>query len=168
MLLASYSGSDLLTPEIRTVTVTVVLPAAWSASKVYNSGDEVSYQGALFTASWYTQNQKPGDPQGPWQEIAMTEGGTALWTASRTFNTGDTVVYHGATYKADWYTRNQAPGDPTGPWLEVAPPAPAGSRRGPPAWCTTPVTRSPTRATPMWPSGTPATRPRAPRTAPGS
>ncbi|WP_328915782.1 MULTISPECIES: LamG-like jellyroll fold domain-containing protein [unclassified Streptomyces] len=126
VLLASYSGSDLLTPEIRTVTVTVVLPAAWSASKVYNSGDEVSYQGALFTASWYTQNQKPGDPQGPWQEIAMTEGGTALWTASRTFNTGDTVVYHGATYKADWYTRNQAPGDPTGPWLEVAPPGPGG------------------------------------------
>ena len=126
VLLASYQGSDLLTPETQTLTVTVGLPAAWSASAVYNTGDRVGYQGKLYLACWYTRNQAPGDPQGAWQEIAMTEGGTAVWTASRVFNTGDLAVYNGTVFKAAWYTRDQLPGDPTGPWEEQAPTGPDG------------------------------------------
>ncbi len=64
----------------------------------------------MFVASWYAQGQKPGDPNGPWQELAMGEDGTAAWTASRIFNTGDVATYAGKTYEAKWYTRNQAPG----------------------------------------------------------
>jgi chitodextrinase len=79
----------------------------------------VSYQGRLYLASWWTQGQRPGDPDGPWQEIATSPDGTAVWTASRIFQSGDTATYHGTTYKAKWYTRNQAPGDPNGPWAVV-------------------------------------------------
>ena len=126
VLLASYSGSGLLTPQIQTLTVTVGLPAAWSAATVYHTGDRVSYQGNLYTACWYTQNQLPGDPQGPWQETVMTENGTAVWTASRTFNSGDLAVYGGTIFKAGWYTRDDTPGSVTGPWQEQAPPGPNG------------------------------------------
>ena len=126
VILASYSGSPLLTPALQTLTVTVGLPAAWSATAIYHTGDQVGYQGNLYTASWYTQNQLPGAPNGPWQELVMTENGTAVWTASRVFNAGDVVVHNGLTFKAGWYTQNDTPGSVTGPWQQQAAPGPNG------------------------------------------
>ncbi|WP_433064680.1 ExeM/NucH family extracellular endonuclease [Dactylosporangium sp. CS-033363] len=98
--------------------VTPVVPA-WNASKVYNNGDTVSYNGSVWQAMWWTQNQRPGDPYGPWQQIATAPDGTALWTPSRVFTAGDVVVYQGKKYVAKWWTRNQTPGDPWGPWQLV-------------------------------------------------
>jgi hypothetical protein len=99
--------------------VTPTYPA-WSASKVYNTGDMVSYQGSTWQALWWTQNQKPGDPYGPWQQMSAAPDGTAMWTPSRIFTTGEVVVYQGKKYVAKWWTRNQAPGDPYGPWKPAA------------------------------------------------
>ncbi|MBR7835309.1 InlB B-repeat-containing protein [Actinospica durhamensis] len=122
-LTATYSGSDLLTSATRSLTVTVVLPQAWSAGTAYTAGAQVGYQGQMYLADWFAQGQVPGaDPNGPWEQISMTEAGTAVWTASRIFNTGDVVVYGGATYQAAWYTRDQVPGDPTGPWEQIGAP----------------------------------------------
>jgi len=119
-LTASYSGSDYLDPAQGSGTVTVTLPPLWSASKVYNDGDKVTYQGKVYLATWYTKNQPPGAPYGPWQELAMTEDGVTIWTASRIFHTGDRVFYQAHVYEAKWYTRNQAPGDgPGNPWKVI-------------------------------------------------
>lgn len=94
-------------PAVGTVTLaeggtprgSATWPAAWNASTAYNAGDKVSYQGGEYLASWYSQNQKPGaDPNGAWQEIAMTESGTPVWTASRVFNSGDLAVFNGKTF----------------------------------------------------------------------
>ncbi|MGC4748401.1 arabinofuranosidase catalytic domain-containing protein [Micromonospora sp. DT201] len=115
-LTALYSGSDTLSAAQGTVTLTVNLPPAWTATKIYNTGDKVSLDGKVYLASWWTQNQKPGDPNGPWQELALTEDGRTIWTASRIFNAGDQVSYDGHSYEGKWWTRNQAPGDPYGPW----------------------------------------------------
>ncbi|MFD6422883.1 LamG-like jellyroll fold domain-containing protein [Streptomyces sp. NPDC060198] len=101
------------------VEIAGVVPTVWSPAEVYDSGDTVSYGGALYQAFWWTRNQPPGDPYGPWQEIALAEDGTAVWTASRIFRTDDVAVHQGRTYRARWYTRNQAPGDPYGPWVAV-------------------------------------------------
>jgi predicted extracellular nuclease len=100
------------------VVVGLTLPAAaaWSSTKVYNTGDLVSFNGSTWEAQWWTQNQKPGDPNGPWEQIATAPDGIALWTPSRVFDTGDVVEYNGAKYTAKWWTRNQAPGDKYGPW----------------------------------------------------
>ncbi|GAA4595926.1 ExeM/NucH family extracellular endonuclease [Planotetraspora phitsanulokensis] len=98
--------------------VTPVAPA-WIASKVYNNGDTVTYQGSTWQAMWWTQNQKPGDPYGPWEQMETAADGTAVWTPSRVFNTGDVVIYKNKKYKAQWWTRNQAPGQPNGPWKPV-------------------------------------------------
>ncbi|MCG5469794.1 Ig-like domain repeat protein [Micromonospora sp. LAH09] len=136
-LSASYPGSDLLTPVQATATLTVNLPAEWNPSTVYNDGDRATYQGRVFRASWYTKNQKPGaDPNGAWQEIAMTEDGTAVWTASRIFNSGEFAMYDGRKWRAQWYTRNQKPGDRNGSWEEIAPTPPDNS---PAAWTLTKV-----------------------------
>jgi predicted extracellular nuclease len=109
--------------------VTPVAPA-WSASKVYNTGDTVTYQGSTWRALWWTQNQAPGDPYGPWQQMATAPDGTAVWTPSRIFTAGDVVVYQGKKYVAQWWTRNQVPGQPYpregGPVV-----IPAGGGRGP-------------------------------------
>ncbi|MDQ7904932.1 Ig-like domain repeat protein [Phytohabitans sp. ZYX-F-186] len=144
-LTASYSGSDYLDPASATVTVTVDLPAAWSATKVYDNGDRVTYQGKVYLASWYSKNNKPGDPNGPWQELAMTEEGVAIWTPSRVFDTGDVAEHDGKRWRARWYTRNQKPGDANGPWEEIAPPPPPDGT--PSAWTPTTVYNAGDRVT---------------------
>ncbi len=40
--------------------------AAWSNSKAYNSGQEVSYNGANWTANQWNYNEVPGGPSGAW------------------------------------------------------------------------------------------------------
>ncbi|WP_223692787.1 carbohydrate-binding protein [Leifsonia poae] len=91
----------------------------WTASRVFNAGDKVNYQGKTFLATWYTRNEAPGSATGPWQEIASTSDGVAVWTPSRIFNTGDVVVYNGQKYTARWYSRNQVPTTPNGAWAAV-------------------------------------------------
>jgi 5'-nucleotidase len=95
-------------------------PAAWSASTVYTTGVLVTYNGSTWRALWWTRNQTPGDPNGPWEQIVTTADGTAVWTASRIFNAGDVVIYQGRKYVAQWWTRNQAPGQAYGPWKPTA------------------------------------------------
>ena len=98
------------------VGLTLPAPAAWSAGTVYTSGDLVSYDGSIWEAQWWTKNQKPGDPYGPWEQLATAPDGTALWTPSRVFNARDVAEYQGAKYIAKWWTRDQKPGDKNGPW----------------------------------------------------
>ncbi|MGW4045558.1 carbohydrate-binding protein [Streptomyces sp. NPDC004721] len=43
--------------------------AAWTPTTIYNSGDRVTYQGSTYQAQWYTRNQTPGTPNGPWKKI---------------------------------------------------------------------------------------------------
>lgn len=41
----------------------------WRNFNVYNKDDEVCYNGQRYRAKWYTSNQTPGDPYGPWELI---------------------------------------------------------------------------------------------------
>ncbi|WP_402461516.1 family 43 glycosylhydrolase, partial [Isoptericola aurantiacus] len=90
----------------------------WDASTVYTAGDRVSFEGAVFEATWWTRGDEPGaSPYSSWQEIAETSDGVAVWTPSRIFTAGDVVVHDGVTYTAQWWTRNQEPGTSSwGPW----------------------------------------------------
>jgi chitodextrinase len=131
-------ATTLLTPAqqllLHVNTADGIVPA-WSPSIAYGAGDDVTFDGRLFTASWWTQNQVPGDPNGAWQEIAATADGVAIWTASRIFTANDVATFDGRTWRAQWYTRNQQPGDPNGPWVEVVPKTPSG----PAAWASTAI-----------------------------
>lgn len=92
------------------------LPSVWANDVVYETGDTTLFKGDVYRASWYSRAQAPGDPNGPWQQIAADGEGTAVWTASRVFTAGDKVTYDGRTWEAKWYSRNQKPGDQYGPW----------------------------------------------------
>jgi chitodextrinase len=107
------TGAEALTAEF---VVSVQNP--WAAQTAYNTGQTVAFDDAVWLASWWTKNQQPGDPNGPWQKI-VAQDGTAVWTASRIFQAGDEVTHSGTTYVAKWWTRNQTPGDANGPWKVV-------------------------------------------------
>jgi chitodextrinase len=104
----------------------------------------VTYNGKVYLASYWTQNQTPGDPNGPWQEIATGPDGVAIWTASRIFTNGDVVSYDGKQWRAQWYTRNQVPGATSSPWLEIGAPTPGG---GPAAWTASNIYEARSRVT---------------------
>jgi chitodextrinase len=42
----------------------------WTPSRIFVAGDVALYQGTLYEAKWWTRNQAPGDPYGPWRPIA--------------------------------------------------------------------------------------------------
>jgi endo-1,4-beta-xylanase len=88
----------------------------WTASRIFNTGDKVTYQGKTYVAQWWTRNETPGKANGAWSEVATTPEGATLWTASGIYNAGDVVVYEGKTYVAQWWTRNDTPGKAGGPW----------------------------------------------------
>lgn len=102
-------------------TLTLPTAAAWSAKSVYTEGELVSLDGRLWQASWWTRDQRPGDPVGPWQELASDEEGATVWTPSRVFTAGDDVVHDGTRFEAKWWTRNQQPHAAAtgGPWQKV-------------------------------------------------
>ncbi|WP_435737415.1 carbohydrate-binding protein [Cellulosimicrobium sp. PMB13] len=92
-------------------------PAAWAKGTAYQGGAVVTYAGAVWKAQWWTKGQKPGDPWGPWEEIAgVDSAGVGAWKPTRVYVRGDTVTHEGTEYTAKWWTRNQEPGDRWGPW----------------------------------------------------
>ncbi len=42
--------------------------STWQADIAYTGGQQVVYQQNAYKANWWTQNQNPGDNNGPWQE----------------------------------------------------------------------------------------------------
>lgn len=120
-------------------------PADWSSSKVYNTGDRVSFNGKVFQALWYTKGETPGaSNNGAWAEIAIAADGSTLWTPSRIFTSGDLVTYQGRTFTALWWTRGQTPGGVGGPWSELVAPTTPG---GVPAWSASTTYRGGERVT---------------------
>ena len=85
------------------------------ALHAFEAGDRAVHEGKLYEALWWTRNQEPGSPTGPWQEMAETESGIPIWTPSRVFNAGDVVFHNGLLYRAQWWNRNVVPTG-TGAW----------------------------------------------------
>lgn len=42
---------------------------SWSADKIYHAGDRATFNGVLYEAQWWTQNNEPGAKYGPWVAI---------------------------------------------------------------------------------------------------
>ncbi|WP_433796517.1 fibronectin type III domain-containing protein [Actinoplanes sp. CA-252034] len=41
---------------------------AWTPSWIYTGGEIVHHDGRVWEAKWWTRNQEPGDPHGPWRD----------------------------------------------------------------------------------------------------
>ena len=44
-------------------------PPAWDRTTIYTEGDRVTHDGTVYEAKWWTRNQVPGDPWGPWSKV---------------------------------------------------------------------------------------------------
>ncbi|PZR52191.1 hypothetical protein DNL40_13035 [Xylanimonas oleitrophica] len=47
----------------------VEAPAAWDRTEIYDRGDRATHAGVVYEAQWWTRNQEPGDPYGPWVRV---------------------------------------------------------------------------------------------------
>lgn len=103
--------------------------AAYNSNKVYLGGDEVTHNGNVYRALWWTQGQEPGT-NSVW--VLVSEGNedgdgnengegnenenggevetpADTYSASQVYVGGDTVVYNGNTYRAAWWTLGENP-----------------------------------------------------------
>lgn len=98
----------------------------WDATAIYQSGDEVSYEGKIYRAQWWTQGDTPGDSS-TWVLVENDDNGDgsdgedgeetniAAWGEDTIYVKGDLVAYDDSTYKALWWTKGEAPGS-AGVW----------------------------------------------------
>ena len=91
---------------------------AWDANNVYLGGDEVSYDGKIYQAQWWTQGDTPGESMYGYllmKEKIVGEDGedptAPVWNASQVYHKGDLVLYEGKVYEALWWTQGETPGD---------------------------------------------------------
>jgi len=86
----------------------------WKAETPYEGGDFVIYDGGIFKARYYT-NQQPGRRGSGWQEI------TDEWRNYNQYYGGDQVIYEGKVFVArnDSYEELQPPGLVSSPWNEL-------------------------------------------------
>ncbi|KAG0349602.1 hypothetical protein BG004_000008 [Podila humilis] len=121
-----------------TVTATTVEPSptagtcstpAWSATATYNANAKVSYNGRLYTAQWWSQNNIPS-AGAPWADNGVcgtstattsspsttpTNGsgscsGVSAWSSSTAYPGNSKVTYGGFVYTAQWWTSGEIPG----------------------------------------------------------
>ncbi|MGO1411179.1 MAG: carbohydrate-binding protein, partial [Microbacterium sp.] len=93
---------------------------AWDAEAAYAADSEVSHDGKVYLAAWWTSGETPGtSTTGAWQEIVTAGDGTAVWTPSRIFTGGERAWHDDVLYQAAWWTRDQEPVSSGGPWRPV-------------------------------------------------
>lgn len=93
----------------------VVLTTPWQSAATYVAGNRASYNGANYTAKWWTQGEAPGNVNGAWE--ADASNGLQSWDASRAYTGGNQVVFAGKLYEAKWWTQGEEPGAVWGAWL---------------------------------------------------
>ncbi|WP_028452968.1 carbohydrate-binding protein [Chitinilyticum aquatile] len=94
------------------------LAPAWDGSRAYTGGELVSYNGEIYKARWWTQNDLPGNAYGPW-ELQASASGPAAWNGTRVYNAGDQASFKGTLYRAKWWTQGNEPGVEWGPWEAI-------------------------------------------------
>lgn len=93
--------------------------AVWTPSRIFVAGNVVTHQGTQYKAMWWTRNQTPGTPFGPWQAI-VPPGTVVPFNPTTIYFGGETVSYKGRTYRAQWWTILIAPGTPWSSWKLVS------------------------------------------------
>ncbi|KAG0055157.1 hypothetical protein BGZ83_009459 [Gryganskiella cystojenkinii] len=120
---ASASPTKTTPPTTTTTQAAGCSVAAWSASATYTTGAQVSYNGRLYTAQWWSQNNIP-TAGAPWTDNGACSGGNsatptpspsscagaAAYSSSTAYSTGAKVTYGGYIYTAQWWTQGDVPG----------------------------------------------------------
>jgi chitinase len=115
--------------------------AAWNSTTAYTGGQQVSYNGHLWTAKWWTQGDIPGNnSQGVWTDNGTCGGGgtgpsptatsgggsgqcagLSAWSSGAVYVGGNAVTYNGHKWTAKWWTQGDTPGGAAGVWTDNGP-----------------------------------------------
>lgn len=90
---------------------------AWSSSKVYTSGNTVSFDNLVWKAKYWTQGNQPGFGVDAWELVSNVKLG---WMPTMVYNGGDTTTFEGNEYRAKWWTKGDKPGQ-NDVWVKVGP-----------------------------------------------
>ncbi|WP_159084389.1 GDSL-type esterase/lipase family protein [Dongshaea marina] len=99
---ASVEGLSSLTDTEIFTTKATPTEDQWDPTKIYHQGDQASYQGVVYTARWWTQNNQP-DISYVWEGPAPEPG--SAWDPTRVYLQSEIVSYQGNRYEAKWWTR---------------------------------------------------------------
>ncbi len=91
--------------------------AAWDASKIYNSGDTVSFDHLVWKAKYWTQGNQPGFGVDAWELVSNVK---MNWRSDLVYNGGETTTYQGNIYRAKWWTRGDNPAN-SDVWVKEGP-----------------------------------------------
>lgn len=100
----------------------------WRTGKAYEEGAKVVWQGRVYQAKWWSQNNQPDAPvkhvwDTPWRYLgpvlesdriavraeAPANGARVRWSAESVFVAGDEVEYQGKAFRAKWWTQGEPP-----------------------------------------------------------
>ena len=112
---------------------------AWDSGTTYTGGEQVTHNGSLWEAKWWTQGDEPGASQwGPWEKVTDCDDNgddddddddddgddgscdAPAWDSGTAYTGGDQVTYDGNLWEAKWWTQGDEPGSSQwGPWKKV-------------------------------------------------
>ena len=78
----------------------------WDPATAYGTGDQVKYNGRIFEAKYWTQNQNP-ETTDPWKHTTRCDGycdGLPDYLSGKAYTQGTEVNYQGAKYRANTWT----------------------------------------------------------------
>ncbi|NLV11241.1 PKD domain-containing protein [Halomicrobium mukohataei] len=104
--------------------------AEWDASATYTGGDQVTFDGQLWTAEWWTQGTEPAESENVWTlEGACGDDGDSgdsgsgvdcsgvqSWTSDVAYSGGDQVTFDGSLWTAEWWTEGTEPAESEDVW----------------------------------------------------
>ena len=105
--------------------------SAWDSSVAYSGGDQVTYDGSLWTAEWWTQSTEPAESKSVWTLEGACSGsgsgsddggsgvdcsGVSAYDSSTAYSGGDQVTYDGSLWTAEWWTQGTAPAQSENVW----------------------------------------------------
>jgi|GEM_PF-2089251 len=99
----------------------------WDSDTAYDGGDQVTYDGDLFTAEWWTKGETPDDSKSVWTKDGSCDGdgggggggdcsGVPAWDSAATYSGGDRVTHDGALWEAQWWIQGTEPSRDANVW----------------------------------------------------
>ncbi|MBX0305377.1 cellulase family glycosylhydrolase [Haloarcula salinisoli] len=94
---------------------------AWESDRAYRDGDQVSHEGYVWRAYWYTKGDEPADTVAVWGRVGQESGtdGYPAWTADGVYRGGVRVTHEGDDWEANWWTEGDEPAAESDLWTRI-------------------------------------------------
>jgi len=129
----SIEGDVTVVPEVIVPPTVEVIKngeaPSFDTGRVYTKGMQISYEGIVYEAQWWTKGEAPGESMwGPWREVEVYNGGNTAevparnvgaWAAATIYFEGELALYNNHVYEAQWWSRGEKPGMKWGAWKDL-------------------------------------------------